>query len=1073
MSLVNAERRATDKQDSADTGLFLQVSLLGEFSLRQRGKSVPLDTPRHQSLLAYLIIHAQRVHTRQQLAFQFWPDSSESQARTNLRKALYTLRRALPDADCFLAVDRRTVQWRQDAPCVVDVWDFEAAVTQSQQTNSPSEQQKYLRQAINAYYGDFLPGSYDDWVMATREKLRQYYLTALEKLLFLHESRRQYPAAIGVARKLLREDPLHEAAYRRLMRLQSLDGNVAGALRTYHACSTLLQRELGVDSSPATQEAYERLLRVKAPPAPMAPARLPLVARKQDWQALQTAWKQCSRGQPGVVLLTGEAGIGKTRLAEEMLDWAERQGIVVVTAVCYPSEKQLAYAPVAKWLRNEHLKPIFNRLEKRRLVECSRLLPELQKKHPDLPDPGPLSESWQRQHFFSALAQTLLQLRQPFLLFVDDLPWCDRDTLDWLPYLLQYETQSRFLLLGAARSEEITPDHLLIPWQQQLDRDGRLTKIALGRLDADASARLAGHVLQKDLDGQQTARLYAETEGNPLFVVEMARAGLDTLLLADQSVTLSPKVQAIIETRLGSLSPSAYQSAQLAAVIGRSFAFTILNQACTQSEDSVIRSLDELWQRRLIRERGVDAYDFSHDKFRQVAYESLSQARRRQLHKQVWQSLETLHAGNLDAVSGQIGAHCEAAGCYQEAIAHYRRAAKVAQAVYANQDTLDYLQRAIDLFSQAEVKPQQQLEIHEQQGDVLTMIGRYEEAEAVLTKSVQLTKEPVVQSRIHRKIANTRQLRRQHDKAFEVWQICEDSLGTLSADWSQAFWQEWLWIQLDKSWVLYWTNRLAELESLLKEIHPIVEERGTTSQQGLHYQRLVWLSLRRDRFVLPDETIEYAKLSFETIQESGTSNQIAFSQFVLGLTLYHHGWLGDFVEAEYHMKSALTLAQELGDIVLQTRCLIHLSQNYLRQGDLASAKTFIPQAMALARKSNILEYVLMAEGLESWYAWRNNDFVESQQLGEHALELAKDLPFGWPGKWVVAIPLVSIALMHNEIEKGIEYARLPLGPGQMRLRDELMAVLQKAVDAWENNRPDAARAELEQALQLAQANHYL
>jgi DNA-binding SARP family transcriptional activator len=1028
--------------------LALQISLLGEFALRQGETIITLDTPSYQALLAYLVVEAQHIHSRQQLAFQFWPDSSESQARTNLRKALHTLRKTLPDADCYLVADRQTVQWRCDAPCTVDVWDFEAAVAQAQQTDHSTDRQTSLEQAIDTYHGEFLPSHYDDWVLSTRETYRQQYQAALEKLLLLYEDQRQYPTAIALARKLLREDPLHEAVYRRLMRLQSLDGNVAGALRTYHACSTRLQRDLGVDPSPATREIYESLLNIEA--SVTAPARLPLVAREQAWSTLQSTFKQCRQGQPGVVLLTGEAGIGKTRLAEELLDWTERQGIVTITADCYPSEQQLAYAPVAKWLRNETLLPVFRRLDKRLLVECSRLLPELLDHHPGLTAPGPLTESWQRQHFFSVLAQTLLQLRQSMLLYVDDLQWCDQDTLDWLLFLVHYEPQSRFLLLGAVRSEEITAEHALNAWRQQLEREGRLTSITLERLDSQNSAQLAENVLKKELDSRQVAHLYTETEGNPLFVVEMAWASLSAGQASSQLPALPPKAQAVIETRLASLSPSAYELAQLAAVVGRSFTFNLLNQACAQSEDAVIRNLDELWQRRIIRERGIDAYDFSHDKIRQVAYGALGQARSRQFHRLVWQALETLHADDLDPVSGQIARHCEAAGRHQEAIVHYRRAANVAQAVYANQDTLNYLQRATDLLSRTKVDPKLQAEIFEQKGDVLTTIGRYEEAEAAFAKA-----------------------RRQHDKAFEAWQTAEKRLNQFSGDWPQTYWQEWLYIQLDRSWVLYWTNRMEDLESLLGKIHPIVKEYGTLLQQGLHYQRLVILAFRRDRCLLTDETIAYARESFATLQESGTLNQIAFSRFVLGLALNYHGWLGDFVEAESHMKSALRLARELGDVVLEIRCLFHLSQGYLRHGDLDSVASHLPRALELAKKANILEYVAMGEGLSAWFAWCKRDFAESRRFGEHSLALVTDLPFGWPGKWVACFPLISIALMHSEDEMAIEYARLPLSPDQMRFRDELTSMLQQAIDAWENNRPDAARSDLKQALRLAQEYHYL
>ena len=372
MSLTKESKLSTDEKERISPQPSLQISLLGEFLLTGQDKPVVLKTPSHQALLAFLVILPDQVHTRQSLAFQFWPDSTEPQALTNLRKALHTLRHELPDADCFLDVTRRTVQWRPDAPCSVDVWEFETAVTQSEKANFKEEKQTCLEQAISAYLGDFLPDFYDDWVLAVRETYRAHYLSALDRLLLLHEKERRYAEAITLAKRLLREDPLHEAAYRRLMRLQSLNGNVAGALRTYHTCSSNLQRELGVDPGPATREAYERLLKVQAPSVPLAPTRLPLIARKKAWRSLQAAWKQSIRGQPKLVLLSGEAGIGKTRLAEEMLNWAERQGIITLGASCYAAGGNLPYAPSAEWLRAADSKKLLVGLPEKWLREVGR-----------------------------------------------------------------------------------------------------------------------------------------------------------------------------------------------------------------------------------------------------------------------------------------------------------------------------------------------------------------------------------------------------------------------------------------------------------------------------------------------------------------------------------------------------------------------------------------------------------------------------------------------------------------------------------------------------------------------------
>lgn len=1069
--LKTEETRPHDPPDETDSAAAveapLQISLLGEFSLRQSERAISLPTATHQSLLAYLVVRAQRVHSRQQLAFQFWPDSSEAQARTNLRKALYTLRHTLPHADRLLTADRQTVQWCLDAPCVVDLWDFETAVTRAQETDSVRDQQTSLQQAVSAYHGEFMPGHYDDWLLAVRENLRHQYLASLEKLLMLYEELQQYSAAIGLARKMLQADPLHEAACRRLMLLQSLDGNTAGALRTYHACSTRLQQELGVDPSPATQELYEQLLQVPAAPLPLAPARLPLVARAQAWHALQSMWKQCHHGQPGVVLLSGEAGIGKTRLAEELLDWVGRQGFVVITAVCYPSEQQLAYAPVAKWLRSESLQPLFRRLDKRYLVECSRLLPEINNQHPNLPAPTPLSESWQRQHLFSALAQTLLQVRQPMLLFIDDLQWCDQDTLDWLLFLLRHDPKSRFLLMSTVRSEEITPDHALIEWQPQLARDGKLTKISLKPLDAANSAQLAGHVLKQELDDLQAQRLHAETEGNPLFVVEMARVGLSAQTSSSKSSALPPKVQAVIETRLASLSPSAADLAQLAATIGSSFTYELLNQACIHGEDTVIRSLDELWQRRIVREQGVSAYDFTHDKIRQGAYGSLSPARRRRVHQQVWLAMELLHADNLDPVSGQIAAHCEAAGQYEDAVAYYQQAVKVAQAVYANGDEEKYLQRIVGLFSKAKTKPEQQIEIYQQLGDVLNRTGRYEEAEEAMQTAIALATDPWRISHLYRSLAGVLELQRQFDQAHLALDKAEAAVELVPKTPAERWWREWIAINAERLSLYYFANKIREMVATSDKIRPIVETYGSRLQKVDFYQDLVLIGVRQERSIVSDEVVTYAKTAYEMVETTDDLPLVAWSRVVLAFAYLWHGWHGDLDEAEAHFLAVLEMAEEMGNVVLRTRCYTYLGVLYRLRGDHDRVADLVLQTMASAEEGNLQEYIAAAEANLAWLKWREGDLSATQAHGQKALDIWKTLPVVLPFWWAAIWPLIDVALTQNEIAEAVEYAGSLLLPDKSRLPNELTAVLQQAINAYANNQPETTRTCLQTALQQA------
>ena len=711
----------------------LHIRLLGTFSLTYGEAMVAgVNTPRLQSLLAYLVLHRDTPQLRQHLAFQFWPDAPEGQARNNLRQALHTLRLALPDPNIFLASDASTLRWRPDAPCRLDVAELEHALTEAETTemmaaaslDARGVSRVALERAASLFQADLLPSCYDEWIAPERERLRLRFLRALDRLVALLDEAGDHAAAIVYARRMIRHDALNEDAYRRLMRLLALTGDRAGALRAYHACATALQRELGIAPSAQTRQAYERLVRTEGAAdtaANLAESRgmrslsiaPSLIGRQRERERLLDAWQQACTHGPAFALVTGEAGIGKSRLAEELLVWANQQGATTAKARCYAAEGRLSLAPVTDWLRGEGLRAHLSQLDSLWLTEVSRILPELSAERADLPRHEPISEYGQRQRFFEALARAVLAAPQPLLLLIDDLQWCDEETLEWLHFLLRFDANARLLIVGSARAEEITPGHPLRTLLLHLRNTLGITEITPRPLDAAETARLGSLLARRELDVVAAMRLYHETEGNPLFVVETMRAGLDVLLGSarerspvdspdegDSSLpaTLPPRVQAVIAGRLAQLSTHARELAALAATIGRAFRLDVLARAAGTDEDAAVRALDELWQKRIVREQGVNTYDFTHDKLREVAYAEISAPQRRLLHRRIAQALEAVYADDLDPVSAQIAAHCERAGLAERAIPYYQRAAVVAQRVYANDDAISLLTRALTLL---------------------------------------------------------------------------------------------------------------------------------------------------------------------------------------------------------------------------------------------------------------------------------------------------------------------------------------------------------------------------------------
>ncbi|HEY8145611.1 MAG TPA: BTAD domain-containing putative transcriptional regulator, partial [Kofleriaceae bacterium] len=322
----------------------LEIRLLGECAVLVDGEPVRgIDSPRLQALITYLVIRRGAPCSRRELAFRLWPDSREAQARTNLRQLLFHLRRLLPGERDLLGDDTRTVLLRPDATVRIDVAEFERLLDGGQKA-----------EAVALYRGALSSGCYEDWIDAERTRLAQRFARALAELADDAARRGDHQAVADWARRRVQHDPLDEAASLQLMRASAATGNRAEALKAFHACSSALARELGVEPGAPMAEAHERLFPREEgqPPVPPGADHHPLFGRRRELERLASDLEATRAGRPSVAVLFGEPGIGKSRLAQEVRLLAGRRGFATAWSRAYPTSETLAYAPVSDWLRS-------------------------------------------------------------------------------------------------------------------------------------------------------------------------------------------------------------------------------------------------------------------------------------------------------------------------------------------------------------------------------------------------------------------------------------------------------------------------------------------------------------------------------------------------------------------------------------------------------------------------------------------------------------------------------------------------------------------------------------------------
>lgn len=734
----------------------IRVRLLGGFEVWAEDRQVGgFESQKVRALLAYLICNRRRSFSRDHLAGLLWPDRSPEATRHALRQAIYNLRTTLPGdgSAAPLLINHAEIGWNPAADCWLDVEAFEEAHLRGMERATVDLQ--HLSTAAQLYRGELLAGffvkdspGFEEWMLTEQVRLREAALEALRRLIESYRRRGEHRFALHYARRLVAIEPLSEEAQRELIRLFALLGQRNRALAQYEELVGRLRGELGVEPLAETRALYESILAeaiedAGAPEEPVGPL-VPLVGREHAFAVLRDGWLRALEGTVHLTLVTGEAGMGKTRLIKSFLDTvASRRRTTVLKGRCYEMAPLVAYQPFLEAFQSavreetEAAEEALGSLPAEVRADLLRLVPELRSLSPGAPEPGGTEEGDGRRRLFASVGLFLEALtgsptdvrgRDPLVLFLDDLDLADGDTFALLQFLALRMNRGPIWIVAACRPEGLDRDHPLDQIVRRGEKAGTASRLELDRLGSAELEEIA-ESLVGEAQARELARFLAEKSlGLPLAATEVVNhlwdegtlqpgAAIWSLARPLESGGEEVEVEELIRLRVRRLPSSTRRLASGAAIMGHCFDVEILQIAEDEHIGVVEIGLEILLKRWLIRpfarfwaserrERDIvlwarglrrGSFEFAHPWIRLALYNELNPLRRQALHTQVADAVERLRGDH--ARDEVLAHHLIAAGLWERALGPLERAVERARAVHATDTAERYCDRLVEVLS--------------------------------------------------------------------------------------------------------------------------------------------------------------------------------------------------------------------------------------------------------------------------------------------------------------------------------------------------------------------------------------
>lgn len=1022
----------------------LEVRLLGDFQVRRDGDLVSWSNARTKALFQILVGERGRYFSKDQLIEWLFPEADPQRAAANLRGRVGELRRLLEPGlksgskSLYILTRPEGYCFNPQVDCRIDSEEFSRHLQEGERffrEGSFGEALKAFEKATQIYRGDYLPEAmYEEWALEKRAHWEEHYLRALERLVEINGRLGRFPEARARCLQILERYRCRESAWQQLMRLHAAMGERAEALRIYERCRETLHSELGVEPDPTTQALYESLRQGRPLPEaeeiPLQEAEeslrlgeLPLVGRRVECRRLLERLAQARAGRGGMVLISGEAGVGKTRLAQELLKGLDLREWQVLSGRCPTLETPPALMAVAEALRSGLEEEVLDAQVLKELpaawaAELAELVPELGLHVQELPPLPSLPAELKRLRLFESLSRLLLTLasRKPLVLFIDDLHAGDSATLDWLKMLFPRARNAPLLVLATARSEEAKEGLSMLC--QEGRRHDWLEEIVLLRLDSEAVRELTRQLSPQP----ELAQLICEhTEGNPFFInalltslVEQGMLTLDEgrwqLRLAPATLAqeriLPPEVRELLQQRLRRLDATERELLYLASTFGSSVSAKLFWETWGEQNFAV---LEGLIHKQLLLERGQEIA-FVHELLREVTYAEMSEARRRAFHGRIAQVLES-----IGAPSALLFHHRLRSDEPAKALDSGYKALSEARRTYQNEEALHISEKLLELLELPVEQPEEEMcfEIHLARFDIFGLLGRRSEQERELEQLFALAKwlGQSRQAQVHRKraqvheaVGRLEEARRDAGRALELSLEEREQaeshllLGNLAVD----------------------SGDLAPAQEHYQAALRLYEASGDGCGQA---QALNNLGIVHYYLGSYDQAEAYYTQALELSRQLNDPREIGKILNNLG---HIYGLREDWEQGHACLSESAQIRREIGDRRGELISLANLGELFVRRGDPEGARELLTQAVEVAVD---LQMPALEAAVRARLAWAE---LVGRQLESALAEARKALEFVEGGQAAEFAPEIYFRIY-----------QVSEAAGQL---DEAMQVLRKAYE---------------------------